>query len=140
MGASESNSTSKIACVEILKHQFHDFPANFMFSDMDFLDDPAAIHGCRLIISRSMQDAGPNELTNPEILMINRPRSPHSFTMILPAIFPDHDISSWAPGRQFCLVQRPPGMKSVTFTSSPQTLAHLNLSHMDSLDDPAAIT
>ena len=65
-------------------------------SRMDFLDDPDAILWCRLIISRSTQDAGPNEFSNPEILMINRPWSPHSLAMILPAIFPEHDISSCA--------------------------------------------
>ncbi len=36
-------------------------------SHMDVLDDPAAIHGCRLIISRAKQDEVQNELTNPEI-------------------------------------------------------------------------
>ena len=61
---------------------------------MDFLDDPAAIHGCRLIISRSKQDEVQNELTNPEILMKNHHKYTHSFALMLPAIFPDTDISS----------------------------------------------
>ena len=63
-------------------------------SHMDFLDDPAAIHGCRLITSCATQDAGPNELTNPEILMKNHHRNIHSFALILHAIFPATDISS----------------------------------------------
>ena len=61
---------------------------------MDFLDDPAAIHRCILIISRSTQDEVPNELTNPEILMKNHHQNTHSFGLVLPAIFPDTDISS----------------------------------------------
>ena len=67
---------------------------HFNLSHMDFLDDPAAIHWCRLIISRSPQDEGPNELTNPEILMKNHHKIIYSFALILPAIFPDTDISS----------------------------------------------
>ena len=63
-------------------------------SHMDFLDDPAAIHRCRLIISRATQDASPNELMNPEILMKNHNKNIHSFPGSLPAIFPDTDISS----------------------------------------------
>ena len=63
-------------------------------SHMDFLDDPAAIHWRRLIISCATQDAGPNELSNPEILMKNHHKYTHSFALILPAIFPATDISS----------------------------------------------
>ena len=62
-------------------------------SHMDFLDDPAAIHWSRLIISCTTQDASPNELTNPEILMKNHHKYTYSFVLILPAIFPDTDIS-----------------------------------------------
>ena len=61
---------------------------------MDFLDGPTAIHRCRLIISCARQDASPNELGNPEILMKNHHKITHSFALILPAIFPDTDISS----------------------------------------------
>ena len=46
------------------------------------------------IIACATQDAGPNELTNPEILMKNHHKYTHSFALILPAIFPDIDISS----------------------------------------------
>ena len=134
-------------------------------SPMDFPDDPAAIHGSRLIISCATQDAGPNELTNPEILMKNHHKYIHSFALILPAIFPATDISSCV-----CIVllfetsssshvqyhiarQRGPlGPEPATgpcltasdheichFASSAQSLMHLNISHMDFLDDPAAI-
>ena len=65
-------------------------------SHMDFLDGPAAIHRCKLIISCATQDASPNELRNPEILMINHHKIIYSFGLILPAIFPDTDISSCA--------------------------------------------
>ena len=68
--------------------------AHLNLSHMDFLDDPAAIHGCLLIISCARQDAGPNEFTNPEILMKNHHKNIHSFALILPAIFPATDISS----------------------------------------------
>ena len=63
-------------------------------SHMDFLDGPAAIHRCKLIISCATQDERPNELTNLEILMINHHKYIHIFCLILPAIFPDTDISS----------------------------------------------
>ena len=63
-------------------------------SHVDFLDDPAAIHWSRLIISCTTQDAGPNEFRNPEILMKNHHKNIHSFALILPAIFPATDISS----------------------------------------------
>ena len=63
-------------------------------SHIDFLDDPAAIHWSRLIISCATQDAGPNELTNPEILMKTHHKYTHNFALIWLAIFPDTDISS----------------------------------------------
>ena len=63
-------------------------------SHMDFLDGPAAIHRCRLIIPCTTQDVSPNELGNPENMKNNHHRNIHSFTLILPAIFPDTDISS----------------------------------------------
>ena len=65
---------------------------------MDFLDDPAAIHWSRLIISCATQDAGPIELTNPEILMKNHQKYIYiyiyNFSLIFPAIFPATYISS----------------------------------------------
>ena len=60
---------------------------------MDFLDDPAKIHGSKLTISRFTKDERPNELVNPEILMINHCKFIYSFTLILPAISPDTLIS-----------------------------------------------
>ena len=74
----------------------HDALVYLNLSHIDFLDDPAAIHGSRLIISCTTQDASPNELSNPEILMKNHHRNIHSFALILPAIFPDTTISSCA--------------------------------------------
>ena len=62
-------------------------------SHMDFLDDPAAIHGSRLTISSATQDERSNEHSNPEISSNNHPKFTYSFTLILPAIFPDTLIS-----------------------------------------------
>ena len=47
---------------------------------MEFLDDPAAIHWSRLMISCTTQDASPNELINPEIWTNNHPTYTYSFT------------------------------------------------------------
>ena len=55
---------------------------------------PLQSMGSRLIISRATQDASPNELMIPEILMKHHHRNTHSFALILPAIFPATDISS----------------------------------------------
>ena len=63
-------------------------------SHIDFLDGPDAIHRCKLIIPCAIQAERPNELTNLEILMINNHKYTHSFGLVLPAIFPDTDISS----------------------------------------------
>ena len=143
----------------------HETLSPLNLSHIDFLDDPAAIHGCRLIISRAKQDASPNELTNPEILKKNHHQNTHSFGLVLPAIFPDTDISSCV-----CIVllfetsssshvqyhiarQRGPlGPETSMWpciTSSGHEICHicimhdtlcpLNLSHMDFLDGPAAI-
>ena len=68
------------------------FPPNL--SHMDFLDDPAAIHGFRLIISCAEQGVSPNEVMNPEILKKYHHQNIHSFALVSPAIFPDTDISS----------------------------------------------
>ena len=57
-------------------------------SHVDFLDDPVAIHCNTLMFSRSTNNASPNELINPEILMKNRPNRTYSFAWSWPAIFP----------------------------------------------------
>ena len=77
-------------------HHVHETLNAPNLSHMDFLDDPAAIHGSRLIISCTTKDASSNELSNPEILMRNHHRNIFSFTGYLPAITPDTDISSCA--------------------------------------------
>ena len=56
---------------------------------MDFLDGPAAIPRSKLIISDTTKDESSNELINPEISMKNHYKITYSFTLILPAIFPD---------------------------------------------------
>ena len=60
---------------------------------MDFPGGPAAFHGCRVTIPCGKQDAGPNELITLEIFMKNHHKIIYSFTLILPAIFPDTLIS-----------------------------------------------
>ena len=90
-------------------------------SHMDFLDDPAAIHGCRLIIYRAKQDESPNEFTNPEILKKNHHKNIHSFGFILPAIFPATDISSCA-----CIV----------LLSEASSSSHVILQHCASAQTP----
>ena len=72
----------------------HETLCSLNLSHMDFLDDPAAIHRCRLIISRATQDASPNELMNPEILKKNHHRNTYSFPRSLPAITPAEYYSS----------------------------------------------
>ena len=49
---------------------------------MDFLDDPAAIYGSRVTISRFTKDEMPNELVNPEISSNDHPKPTYSFTCI----------------------------------------------------------
>ena len=63
---------------------------------MNFLDVPAAIHTCTLIISCTTNNASSNEHMHPEILMKNHNKNTYSFPWYLPAIMPDHDISSCA--------------------------------------------
>ena len=65
----------------------------FNLSHMDFLDDPDAIQGSRLIISKTREDESPNEHKDPEIFANNHHKPIYSFTLILPAIFPDTHIS-----------------------------------------------
>ena len=132
---------------------------------MDFLDGPAAIQGCTLILSCTTNNASSNEHMHPDILMKNHHKNTYSFAWYLPAIIPDHDISSCA-----CIVllseasssshvefniarQRRPLASETSIlpclTASKHeichidimhdTLVHPNLSHMDFLDDPAAI-
>ena len=67
---------------------------HLMLSHMDFLNAPTAIKRSRLIMARATQDEKPNELTNPQKLLINHHRNTYSFGLIMPAIFPDTDISS----------------------------------------------
>ena len=59
-----------------------------ILSHMNFPSGAAAFHGCRLTIPCGKQDAGPNELIMPEILMNNHPKIIYSFALIVPAIFP----------------------------------------------------
>ena len=143
----------------------HDTLYQFNLSHIYFLDNPAAIHGSRLIISRVTKDAGPNELMNPEILMKNHHKNIHSFALILPAIFPDTDISScvcivllfetsssshvqYHIARQRGPLDPEPAIGPCRTASEHEichvyikhaTLFHIDLSHMDFLDDPAAI-
>ena len=70
------------------------FAGTLNLSQMDFLDDTAAIQWSRLIISCATQDASPNDCVNPEILKENHHKIIHSFGVILPAILPDTEISS----------------------------------------------
>ena len=104
------------------------FPPNL--SHMDFLDDPAAIHRCRLIISRATQDASPNELMNPEIFKKNHHRNTYSFPGSLPAITPAEyyspcvcilflsEASSSSHVRFHCASARTPGPWRVHLPSS----------------------
>ena len=46
---------------------------------------------------------------------------------------------TWALDGQFGLVKYPQTMKNQEILIMDETLAHINLSHMDILDDPAAI-
>ena len=68
----------------------------FNLPHMDFLEHPAGIHRSTMICSRATQDASPNELTNPEKSLINRPKFIYSFALVLPAFNPDTVISSCA--------------------------------------------
>ena len=77
---------------------------------MDFLDDPAAIQGSRLIISDATQDESSNEYIDLEILMRNHHKRIYSFTLILPAIFPDTLILGALPlGEGGGVKHSPPG-------------------------------
>ena len=119
-----------------------------------------------MIISRATQDASPNELTDPEISIENRHDNTHSFPLVLPAIFPDTDISSCV-----CIVllfetsssshvifniarQRGPLGPDTSIWAcltasnheihanphARDTLKQFNLSHIDFLGDPAGST
>ena len=63
-------------------------------SHMDFPDDPAAIPRSKLIISDTTKDESSNEHIDLEIWANNYHKRIYSFTLILPAIFPDTLISS----------------------------------------------
>ena len=58
----------------------HDTLVQPTLSHMDFLDDPAAIQGCTLILSCTTHNASSNEHMHPEILMKNHPWLIYSFT------------------------------------------------------------
>ena len=70
----------------------HDTLVQPNLSHFDFLDGPAAIQTCTLIISCATNNASSHELSNPEILMKKNHCRTYSFTWYLPAIIPDHDI------------------------------------------------
>ena len=75
---------------------FHDIDETlipFNLSHIDFLGDPVAFYGSRLIISKTREDESPNEYKDPEISANNHPKRIYSFTLMLPAIFPDTLIS-----------------------------------------------
>ena len=58
----------------------HDTLVQPNLSHMDFLDDPAAIQGCTLILSCTTHNASSNEHMHPEILMKNHHWRTYSFT------------------------------------------------------------
>ena len=65
----------------------HDTLVQPNLSHMDFLDDPAAIQGCTLILSCTTNNASSNEHMHPEILMKNHHWRTYSFTWYLkPAV------------------------------------------------------
>ena len=86
--------TSILACLTASDHEiydFHDIDETLTYgklSHMDFLGDPVAFYGSRLIISKTRKDESPNEYKDPEIFANNHLKSTYSFTWILPAIFP----------------------------------------------------
>ena len=132
---------------------------------MDFLDDPAAIHGSRLIISRFTKDESSNEFVNPEILANNHLKFIYSFALILLTITLADIISSCAcivllseasssshvefniARQRGPLASEPSILPCLTasnheiyhFHHIDKTLVSPNLCHMDFLDDPAAI-
>ena len=76
-----------------ISHDTDETLVHFNLSHMDVLGDPVAFYGSRLIIHKTREDESPNEHKDPEISANHHLKSPHSFTMILPAIFPDPPIS-----------------------------------------------
>ena len=75
---------------------FHDIDEtldHFNLSHMDFLGDPVAFYGSRLMISKTREDESPNEYKDPEILANNHHKRIYSLGLILPAISPDTLIS-----------------------------------------------
>ena len=77
----------------IIFHDTDETLVPFNLSHMDFLGDPVAFYGSRLIIPKTRKDESPNEYKDPEIFANNHLKSTYSFTWILPAIFPDTQIS-----------------------------------------------
>ena len=86
--------TSILACLTASNREIcqkivmHDTLPPSNLSHMDFLEPPAGIHPSTMTISRATQDASPNELTNPEKSLENRPNRTHSFALMLPAFNP----------------------------------------------------
>ena len=85
--------TSTGPCLTASYHEIYHFyhharhlgPPNL--SHMDFLDVPAAIHGSKLMNSRTTQDASPNEHIYLEILMKNHRIFTYSVLGSGPAVF-----------------------------------------------------
>ena len=65
-------------------------------SHMDFLDDPAAIYGSRLMYSCATKEVSSNEHINPEIWSNNHPKRIYSFGLVLLNITLTNIISSCA--------------------------------------------
>ena len=91
--------TSILACLTASDPEFYHFHnteetlVHFNLSHMDFLGDPVAFYGSRLIIPKTREDEGPNEYKDPEVFANNHHKFTYSFALILPAIFPDTHIS-----------------------------------------------
>ena len=77
----------------IISHDTEQTVYRANLSHMDFLGDPVAFYGSRLIIPKTRKDESPNDCKDPEISANNHDKRTYSFTLILPAIFPDTHIS-----------------------------------------------
>ena len=81
--------TSILACLTATGHEIYHFHhadktlAHFNLRHMDFLDDPDAFYGRRLIISKTRKDESPNEHKDPEIFANNHLKFTYSFGLIL---------------------------------------------------------
>ena len=114
-------------CLTASKHEisrnlsYDETLVHLNLSHMDFLDDPAATHGSRLIISRFTKDEASNEHINPEISLTNNLKFTYSFALILLSITLADIISSCA-----CIVL-------LSEASSP---SHVFLQHCASAQTP----